>query len=105
MIVGRVPLSLREMLDKKVIRSVVVPVALLSLLVLATLGCVWHNHATSSGTNCSICHLNHQALEQPTDALRGPALALISVAPDPREASFIFGPEILRIPARAPPSA
>jgi hypothetical protein len=93
------------MLDKKTIRSVVVPVALLSLLVLATLGCVWHHHAASSETNCSICHLNHQALERPMDALRSPALALISATSDPQEPEFAPGPAILSIPARAPPSA
>ncbi|MGA8144444.1 MAG: hypothetical protein WB987_11195, partial [Candidatus Acidiferrales bacterium] len=90
---------------KKTVRRVVVPVALLSLLVLATLGCVWHHHANSSETNCSICHLNHQAMERPAALDRAPVLAQLGARPDPQEPEFNSGPAILRIPARAPPTA
>jgi len=93
------------MSDKKAIRRVVVPVALLALLALATLGCVWHHHANSSDTNCSICHLNHQAMERPDATDRAPALSQLGPSPDPQAPEFISGPAILRIPARAPPSA
>ncbi|MGH9745251.1 MAG: hypothetical protein ACRD59_03975 [Candidatus Acidiferrales bacterium] len=91
--------------DQKAIRYVVVPVALLAVLVLATLGCVWHHHASSSDTNCSICHLNHQAMDHPQAADRAPSLCSLGARPDPCEPEFVSGPEILRIPARAPPSA
>jgi hypothetical protein len=91
--------------NKKAIRFVVVPVALLALLALATLGCVWHHHASSSETNCSICHLNHQAMERPVASDRAPELSPMGTRPDPQEPVFVFGPAVLRIPARAPPSA
>lgn len=89
----------------RTIRTLVVPVALLALLVLTTFGCVWHHHATSADTNCSICHLNHQAMERPIAVDRAPALALLGTHPDPLEPEFVSGPAVPRIPARAPPSA
>jgi hypothetical protein len=82
-----------------------VPVALFALLVLTTVGCVWHNHASSMDTNCSACHLNHQVMERPLAADRAPALALLGSHPDPLEPEFVSGPAVLRIPARAPPCA
>ncbi|HWZ54254.1 MAG TPA: hypothetical protein VNV84_05835 [Candidatus Acidoferrales bacterium] len=93
------------MSDKKAIRYVVVPVALLSLLVLATLGCVWHHHASSAAANCSVCHLSHQAFEHPVASDRAPALGPVGSSPEPREPEFVSGPTISRIPARAPPAA
>jgi hypothetical protein len=90
---------------KKAIRYVVVPVALVALLALATLGCVWHHHANSSDTNCSICHLNHQVMERPVASDRAPELSPMGTRPDPREPDFVSGPAVRRIPARAPPSA
>jgi hypothetical protein len=73
--------------------------------VLATLGCVWHHHAGATDANCSICHLNPQAIERPLVVDRAPALSLVGPYCDPREPNFVSGPAALRIPARAPPSA
>ena len=89
----------------RTIRRLAVPVALLALLVLTTVGCVWHHHASSADTNCSICHLNHQVIERPLAVDRTPALALLGAHPDPFEPEFVSGPAVSRIPARAPPSA
>jgi hypothetical protein len=80
-------------------------VTLVAVLMLATLGCVWHHHATSTDTNCSICHLNHQALGHLVISDRAPALALVGTRLDPLEPAFIYGLVVPRIPARAPPAA
>ena len=91
--------------DSKAIRYLAVSVTLVAVLILATLGCVWHHHATSTDTNCSICHLNHQAMGRLVISDRAPALALVGTRIDPREPAFVNGPVISRIPARAPPTA
>jgi len=91
--------------DRKAIRYLAVSVTLVAVLMLATLGCVWHHHATSTDTNCSICHLNHQAMGQMVVSDRAPALTLLGARIDPREPAFIYGLVVPRIPARAPPAA
>jgi hypothetical protein len=91
--------------DRKAIRYLAVSVTLVAVLMLATLGCVWHHHATSTDTNCSICHLNHQAMGHLVISDRAPALALLGPRLDPREPAFIYGLVVPRIPARAPPAA
>jgi len=91
--------------DEKAIRYLAVSVTLVAVFVLATLGCVWHHHASSTDTNCSICHLNHQAMGHPLLSDRAPALAVVGTRRDPREPAFIYGPVVHRIPARAPPTA
>ena len=91
--------------ESKAIRCLTVCVTLVAVLMLATLGCVWHHHATSTDTNCSICHLNHQAMGHQVPSDRAPALALLGTRLDPREPAFISGPVISLIPARAPPAA
>jgi hypothetical protein len=84
----------------------VASLALLSLLMLATaLGGVWHHHGSSTDTNCSICHLNHQPVERPLASHREPALDLLGLHPDPPEFQLAPDPETLRLPARAPPTA
>jgi hypothetical protein len=84
----------------------VVWLALLSLLMLATaLGGVWHYHAGSSDTNCSICHFNHQPMERPLASHREPALGIVGLQQDSPEPRLVPNPEPSRLPARAPPSA
>jgi hypothetical protein len=88
------------------IRSFAVPVVLLALLVFAmTLGAVVHTHAGSTESNCSICHLNHQPIDQPFVADSVPSLAQVGIRTDfapPPDSPFQPAP---RLPARAPPSA
>jgi len=84
----------------------VVPLALLSLLLLATtLGGIFHHHAGSSDQSCSICHLNHQAADSQLTSHRLPSLDLIGLRPEPQEPQFAPSPESPRLPARAPPIA
>jgi len=93
------------MRNQKAIRCLLVPVALIVLLVLVTtLGSVWHHHANSSESNCSICHVNHQPMERPFDSDRTPALAQLGFRPEPSEPAFIPTPLAPRLPARAPPA-
>jgi hypothetical protein len=88
-------------------RCLIVAVALLALLVVATtLGGVWHHHANSSSeANCPICHLNHQPIERPLASNRTPTLASVGPGPEPRETDFAPSLIARRIPARAPPAA
>jgi len=91
--------------NKKAFRYLAVPLTLVAVLMLATLGCVWHHHATSTDTNCSICHLNHQAMGRMVISDRAPVLAVVGTRIDPHEPAFIYGLVVPRIPARAPPTA
>lgn len=91
--------------DRRSIRYLLVPVALLALLLVAmTLG-AWHHHAGSSDANCQICHLNHQPIERPLAAHRAPALALLGTAPEAPDTGLASIRIFRRVPARAPPSA
>jgi hypothetical protein len=99
-------LNLNKMAERKAIRYLVVTAALVALLVFGTtLGSVFHHHASSTDTNCSICHFTHQAMERPLVADRAPALASIGPRFEPQEPDFVASPLAPRLPARAPPSA
>jgi hypothetical protein len=91
--------------NKKAFRYLAVPLTLVAVLMLATLGCVWRHHATATDTNRSICHLNHQAMGQMVVSDRAPVLAVVGTRVDPGEPAFIYGLVVRRIPARAPPAA
>jgi hypothetical protein len=81
-------------------------VLLLALLVFAMmLGTVIHSHAGSGEANCSICHLNHQPIDQTVVADNAPSFAQVdvrSVFAPPADPDF---EPAKRLPARAPPSA
>jgi hypothetical protein len=88
------------------IRRFVVPVTLLLILVVGMTLCnVSHHHAGSSDANCSICHLNHQPINQPLLSHSTTTLAQTGVNPDPQEPGFAPSPIEPRLPARAPPIA
>jgi hypothetical protein len=87
------------------IRRLIVPVTLLLLLVVGMTLCnVSHHHAGSSDANCSICHLSHQAIDQPLPAASTRILAQVGVHSDLQEPGFTPNPLKPRLPARAPPS-
>ncbi|HEY0703563.1 MAG TPA: hypothetical protein VGD60_12425 [Candidatus Acidoferrales bacterium] len=77
---------------------------LLLLVVGMTLCNVSHHHAGSSDANCSICHLSHQAIDQPLPAASTRTLAQVGVQFDLQEPGFTPNPLKPRLPARAPPS-
>jgi hypothetical protein len=87
------------------IRRLIVPVTLLLLLVVGMTLCnVSHHHAGSSDANCSICHLSHQAIDQPLPVASTRILAQVGVQSDLQEPGFTPSPLKSRLPARAPPS-
>lgn len=92
--------------DWNQLRRLIVPLALVALLLVATTaGAAWHHHANSTETNCPICHLNHQPFDQPLAVDRSSALAPLGPQADPQEPEFPPAPLIRRVPARAPPAA
>jgi len=94
------------MRERKTIRCLIATAALAALLVFAaTLGSVFHHHNGSTDTNCSICHLTHQPVERSLVVHRAPALAAVGMHVEQQEPDFVSGPLVLRLPARAPPSA
>jgi hypothetical protein len=87
------------------IRRLIVPITLLLLLVVGMTLCnVSHHHNGSTDTNCSICHLSHQAIDQPILNDRTTTLAQTGVSFEPQEAGFAPSPLQPRLPARAPPT-
>jgi hypothetical protein len=95
------------MLDPKPNRYSVVPLVLLALLLIATtLGDVWHHHSNStSEDNCPICHLNHQPMERPLASHRSPTLIPTGPGPETFDYESAPNPTVVRVPARAPPTA
>jgi hypothetical protein len=93
------------MSDKKALRYLAVPVMLLAVVALATLGCVWHRHASSTDTNCSICHIDHQQMANPHVSDSTPALAMVGRRCEALRSASAGGPVMLRTPVRAPPTA
>jgi hypothetical protein len=80
-----------------------VPIALLALVIGATVGMVWHHHVTSSPDNCPICHLNHQAIELGVGSVRACALVATGGGPESQPIDFIPSSIPRNIPPRAPP--
>jgi hypothetical protein len=94
------------MLNRKPIRRFAVPVVLLLLLVVGMTLCnVSHHHTGSSDTNCSICHVNHQAVDQPILNDSSTTLAETGASFEPQEPGFAPSPLAPRLPGRAPPTA
>lgn len=87
-------------------RRVVFVVSLALLLVMATTaGSVWHHHAsTAAESTCPICHLGHQAAEQPVVAQIAQELFVVgpqSIVSDP---VLRARPVSSTLATRAPPS-
>jgi hypothetical protein len=95
------------MIRRSSIRLWLVPVALLALLLvgMTTTSIVWHHHDGTTETQCPICHLSHQPIDTPTAANHAPTFALVAPAAEIRDAELAPSPAVLRIPARAPPTA
>jgi len=90
--------------DRKHIWRLVLPIALLALVLGATLGGIWHHHANAPADTCPICHLSHQAVEPPPASIRVGFPAPREPGPEPQRDNFTPSPTARRLPARAPPA-
>jgi hypothetical protein len=86
-------------------RRLIVPLALVALLLVATTAVtVWHHHSNSTDTSCSICHINHSPCDQPFGDNHLADLASLGMQTEPFQKDFSPAPALRRIPARAPPA-
>ena len=88
------------MSDQKNIWRVVVPIALLVLVLIATFGVVWHHHVDSSCDTCPLCHLT---ITPATVGIHLCVLVPTGVGSAPHYISLITRSALRQIPARAPP--
>jgi hypothetical protein len=91
---------------RKTIRFLEVSVALLALLVFATVVVSgWHHHDSVNDAQCPYCHLGHQAAAQPETSQRATVLLPIASLPLPEDSAVAASPVYSRASSRAPPSA
>jgi hypothetical protein len=86
-------------------RRLIVPLALVALLLVATTAATaWHHHSNSTDTSCSICHINHSPCDQPFADDHLADLVPLDLQAEPVQNDFSPAPALRRIPARAPPA-
>jgi hypothetical protein len=90
--------------DGRQIWRMVLPIALLALVLGATLGGIWHHHANAPADTCPICHLSHQVIAPPPASIRVGIPAPREPGPEPQRDNFSPSPTARRLPARAPPA-
>ncbi len=78
----------------------VVPIALLALVVGATLGGLWHHHANTPADTCPICHLSHQAIAPSPASIRVSIPAPRGFGPEPERHDFTIPARCHRTPPR-----
>jgi DUF2946 family protein len=89
---------------RKTIRVLGVSLALLSLLVFATVvSSGWHDHGSANDSHCPYCHLGHQAATQPETTQRLAVLAPLASLPLPEDFALAASPVFSHTPSRAPP--
>jgi hypothetical protein len=77
----------------------------LLLAVATTAGNVWHHHSsTTAESTCPICHLGHQAAQQPVVTQSAPVFLAVGPQTPVAEPVLHVGPVVSAIPGRAPPS-
>jgi hypothetical protein len=91
---------------RKTIRVLGVSLALVSLLVFATvIGSSWHHHDSANDARCPYCHLGHQTAAQPETSQRVAVLLLVASLPVPEDSVLAASPVSSHTASRAPPSA
>lgn len=87
-------------------RRIIFALLLGLLLVVATsAGNIWHHHNSATAeSNCPICHLGHQAAEQPTVIQAAPVLFAVGSQTPVPEPALQAGPDVSVLASRAPPS-
>lgn len=70
-----------------------------------TAGSLWHHHSSSvAESTCPICHLGHQAAEQPVVIKAAPVLSAVGPQLPLADPVVEFAPSVSRLASRAPPS-
>jgi hypothetical protein len=88
----------------KIIRVLGVSLALLALLIFATLVISgWHHHDSANEAHCPYCHLGHQAALQPEITRCAAMLLAVASLPLPEDFSVAASPVFSLTPSRAPP--
>jgi hypothetical protein len=91
---------------RKTIRALQVGLALLALLVFATVvGADLHHHESVNDSHCVFCHLGHQTAGQPETTELVAVLAPLASLPLPEDAGLAISPVFSDTSSRAPPSA
>jgi hypothetical protein len=91
--------------DRRALFSRLIPVILLALLLMVTFaGSIWHAHAAGDEANCSVCHLSHQPIVEPSAPAQLLALEPLRDNWVVEEPAAPPAPAILRAASRAPPS-
>ncbi|MGC1105425.1 MAG: hypothetical protein WA876_02715 [Candidatus Acidiferrales bacterium] len=87
-------------------RRIIFAISLALLLVMATTaGSVWHHHASATAeSTCPICHLGHQAAEQPVVIQSAPVLFAVASQSPVSDPVLRVGPVLSILATRAPPS-
>jgi hypothetical protein len=87
------------------LRALPVGLAVVLMLMAMMAGSIWHVHRGNSGTNCQICHLGNQPVDQQL-AVSGVAVPVpLGAAPKPVEVLPSAGPSFRQTVSRAPPQA
>jgi hypothetical protein len=90
----------------KIIRVLGVSLALLALLIFATLVISgWHHHDSANEAHCPYCHLGHQAAVQPEISQCATKLLAVACLPLPEDFAPAASPIFSLTPSRAPPLA
>lgn len=77
----------------------------LLLAVATSAGNIWHHHSSASAeSSCPICHLGHQAAEQPVVVKAAPVLSAVGSQTPVPEPVLQAGPDVSVLASRAPPS-
>jgi len=91
---------------RKTIRVLGVSLALIALLLFATVTVSgWHHHESTNDAQCPYCHLGHQTAAQPETSHRVAVLLRLSSLPLPEDSAPAISAVSSHIASRAPPSA
>jgi hypothetical protein len=91
---------------RKTIRILGVSLALVALLVFATVGVSnWHHHDSVNDAQCPYCHLGHQMAAEPETSQSAFVLLPLASLPLPEDSSVVAPPVSSHTASRAPPSA
>src|SRR5690348_14354205 len=83
----------REMTARKTIRALEVSLALVALLVFATVVATgWHHHDSVNDSHCPYCHLSHQAAGQPETSQQIAVLSALASLPLPEDIDLASAP-------------